>query len=116
MYLCILFGLSTSTLSTTMFYECWYFIRFSTLALSLTAMFLYVGILFHPSHFIAAMFYVCCILFGRSTALVLCICWYTYWGGGWYYYVSTNDMAMFYLCCYGQTSGVRIIEVSVRRG
>ena len=81
MYVCILFGLSTSTLSTTMFHECWYFIRFSTLARSLTAIFLYVGILFHSSHFIAAMFYVCCILFGLCTALVLCIC-LVYWGGG----------------------------------
>ena len=61
MYVCILFRLSTSTLSTTMFYECWYFIRFRTLARSITAMFLYVGILFQLSHFIASMFYVCCI-------------------------------------------------------
>ena len=82
MYVCILFRLSTSTLSTTMFYESWYFIRFRTLARSLTAMFLYVGILFHLSHFIASMFYVCCILFGLSTALVLCICWYIGEGGG----------------------------------
>ena len=56
MYVAILFGLSASTLSTTMFYECWYFIGFSTLASSLsTAMFLYVSILFGLS---TAMFYV----------------------------------------------------------
>ena len=48
MYVGILFGLSTSTLSTTMFYECWYFIWFSTLASLLTTMFWYVGTLFHP--------------------------------------------------------------------
>ena len=69
MYVCTLFGLSTSTLSTTMFFECWYFIQFSTLARSFTAMSLYVGILFHPRHIIAAMFYVCCILFGLGTAM-----------------------------------------------
>jgi len=46
-----------------------YFIRFSTLARSLTVMSLYLGILFHSSHVIAAMFYVCCILFGLSTPM-----------------------------------------------
>lgn len=63
MYVGILFGVSNSMLSTTMFYECWYFIRFSMLASSLsTAMFLYVGILFGLSY--TAMFYVYFGIFG----------------------------------------------------
>ena len=72
----ILFGLSTGTLSATMFYECWYFIRFSTLASSLsTAMFLYVGILFSLSTSARPCSMYVGILFGLSTAM-----FYVYFG------------------------------------
>ena len=76
MYVCILFGLSTSTLSTTMFHECWYFIRFSTLARSLTAIFLYVGILFQP----CSMYVVFYLVFVRPLFYVYV--WYIGGGGG----------------------------------
>ena len=76
MYVGILFGLSNSTLSTTMFYECWYFIRFSTLASSLsTAMFLYVGILFSLGTLVQPCSMYVGILFGLSTAM-----FYVYFG------------------------------------
>ena len=84
MYVGILFGLSNSTLSKTMFYECWYFIRFSTLASSLsTGMFLYVGILFSLGTSVQPCSIFFGVLFGLSTAM-----FYVYfgifffWGGG----------------------------------
>ena len=67
---------SNCTLSTTMFFECWYFIRFSTLASSLsTAMFLYVGILFSLSTSARPCSMYVGILFGLSTAM-----FYVYFG------------------------------------
>ena len=76
MYVGILFGLSARTLSTTMFYECWYFIGFSTLASSLSiAMFLYVSILFSLSTSARPCSMYVVILFGLSTAM-----FYVYFG------------------------------------
>ena len=76
MYVGILFGLSNSTLSKTMFYECWYFIRFSTLASSLsTGMFLYVGILFSLGTSVQPCSIFFGVLFGLSTAM-----FYVYFG------------------------------------
>ena len=83
MYVGILFGLSNSTLSKTMFYECWYFIRFSTLASSLsTGMFLYVGILFSLGTSVQPCSIFFGVLFGLRTAMFYVYFGIFFFGGG----------------------------------